>query len=139
MKRRIIFILLILSVLISVSCKTAPQEMSNQPSDALSLWTDEAPLKKMLTEYMGKITDKNSKDFIPVENRVILFDFFHRHKQAVHYIPPDEFKFFRRRIDADLCDSAMKFYISGREDSLLRLVVIKIYRRPPVPALDINV
>ena len=74
MKRRIIFILLILSVLISVSCKTAPQEMSNQPSDALSLWTDEAPLKKVLTEYMGKITDKNSKDFIPVENRIAVFD-----------------------------------------------------------------
>ena len=74
MKRRIIFILLILSVLISVSCKTAPQEMSNQPSDALSLWTDEAPLKKMLTEYMGKITDEKSKDFIPVENRIAVFD-----------------------------------------------------------------
>ena len=43
--------------------------------DALSLWTDDAPLKKQLTEYISKITDKDSKDFIPVQRRIAVFDF----------------------------------------------------------------
>jgi FMN phosphatase YigB (HAD superfamily) len=43
--------------------------------DALSLWTDDAPLKKQLTEYISKITDKDSKDFIPVDRRIAVFDF----------------------------------------------------------------
>ncbi len=43
--------------------------------DALSLWTDDAPLKKQLTEYISKITDKGSKDFIPVDRRIAVFDF----------------------------------------------------------------
>ena len=43
-------------------------------ADVLSLWTDNAPLKKQLTEYMAKITDKDSKDFIPVSDRIAVFD-----------------------------------------------------------------
>ncbi len=43
-------------------------------AEALSLWTDKAPLKAELTEYMKAITDKNSKDYIPVENRIAVFD-----------------------------------------------------------------
>ncbi len=42
--------------------------------DALSLWTNTAPLKSELTKYMKAITDKNSKDYIPVENRIAVFD-----------------------------------------------------------------
>ena len=41
---------------------------------ALSLWTDEAKAKTALTEYMQTITDKNSDDFIPVEDRIAVFD-----------------------------------------------------------------
>ena len=41
---------------------------------ALSLWTDSAPLKTQLTEYMKDITDESSADFIPVENRIAVFD-----------------------------------------------------------------
>lgn len=43
-------------------------------TDALSLWTDNAPLKTQLTAYMESITDKNSPDFIPVKNRIAVFD-----------------------------------------------------------------
>ena len=43
-------------------------------ADALSLWTEKAPLKTELTEYIKTITDKDSKDFIPVENRIAVFD-----------------------------------------------------------------
>ena len=43
-------------------------------ADALSLWTESAPLKKELTEYIKTITDEGSKDFIPVESRIAVFD-----------------------------------------------------------------
>ncbi len=50
-------------------------ETEKTQKDALSLWTDEAPLKKELTDYIIRITDKDSKDFIPVERRIAVFDF----------------------------------------------------------------
>lgn len=53
---------------------SSSQSVSNK-KDALSLWTDDAPLKKQLTEYISKITDKDSKDFIPVDRRIAVFDF----------------------------------------------------------------
>lgn len=46
----------------------------NNEADALSLWTDSAPLKAELTDYMKAVTDKDSKDFIPVEDRIAVFD-----------------------------------------------------------------
>ncbi len=42
--------------------------------DPLSLWVDGAPLKAQLTEYVKAVTDEDSKDFIPVEDRVAVFD-----------------------------------------------------------------
>ncbi len=48
---------------------------NSSKKDALSMWTDSAPLKKQLTEYMSRITNKDSKDFIPVEKRIAVFDF----------------------------------------------------------------
>ena len=42
--------------------------------DYLSLWTDNSKLKSELTSYINTITDSNSKDFIPVENRIAVFD-----------------------------------------------------------------
>ena len=55
------------------SCKKAP-ETAKTGSEVLSLWTDDAAAKKELVSYMEKITDKNSEDFIPVENRIAVFD-----------------------------------------------------------------
>ena len=43
--------------------------------DPLSLWNDDAPLKKELVAYVEAVTDETSPDFIPVENRVATFDF----------------------------------------------------------------
>ena len=43
--------------------------------EALSYWTDDSPLKQELTAYMDAITDPKSPDFIPVANRVAVFDF----------------------------------------------------------------
>lgn len=42
--------------------------------DALSLWTDSAPLKKKLTDFMKSITAEGSNDFIPVKDRIAVFD-----------------------------------------------------------------
>lgn len=56
--------------------KQAVTEAANkeQSGDSLSLWTESAPLKKQLTEYMKTITDQSSADFIPVERRIAVFD-----------------------------------------------------------------
>jgi len=43
--------------------------------DPLSLWNDDAPLKKELVAYVEATTNEESADFIPVENRVATFDF----------------------------------------------------------------
>ena len=45
-----------------------------QEVDYLSLWTDDAPLKAELTAYIASVTDENSADFIPIENRIAVFD-----------------------------------------------------------------
>ena len=41
---------------------------------ALGLWTDDAPAKIALTAYMAAITDPDSEDFIPVLDRIAVFD-----------------------------------------------------------------
>lgn len=52
----------------------ATASVSDSSADALSLWTESAPLKAELTEYMKAITDEGSKDFIPVKDRIAVFD-----------------------------------------------------------------
>ena len=42
--------------------------------DNLSLWYNQAPAKQALVSYMQDITDKKSPNFIPVENRIAVFD-----------------------------------------------------------------
>lgn len=42
--------------------------------DPLSLWSDDAPLKKELVKFVEAATDMSSDDFIPVEDRVATFD-----------------------------------------------------------------
>lgn len=42
--------------------------------DNLSLWYNEAPAKKALVSYMQDITNKKSPNYIPVENRIAVFD-----------------------------------------------------------------
>ena len=41
----------------------------------MDLWTDGAPLKSELINYMAEITDESSPKFIPVEDRIAVFDF----------------------------------------------------------------
>ena len=45
-----------------------------EETDALSLWTEDAEAKKALVSYIEAVTDENSADYIPVENRIAVFD-----------------------------------------------------------------
>ncbi|MBQ7745608.1 MAG: hypothetical protein IJT85_08610 [Ruminococcus sp.] len=58
----------------SSAAETTNKVTAPANGDSLSLWTEKAPLKSQMTEYMKAITDKNSKDFIPVEDRIAVFD-----------------------------------------------------------------
>lgn len=58
-----------------VEFKQSPVLKYKNTADPLSLWTKESRLKNELVDYMKKITDKNSKDFIPVNDRIAVFDF----------------------------------------------------------------
>lgn len=64
----------------SAQQEAASEAETSQSADAvdadaaLSLWTDSAPLKQELSAYMAAVTDESSPDFIPVENRIAVFD-----------------------------------------------------------------
>lgn len=50
-------------------------ENVNQAKDeVLTLWTDNSRLKTELVNYINMITDENSNDFIPIKNRIAVFD-----------------------------------------------------------------
>ena len=53
---------------------TADAKGEEAQADALSMWTEKAPLKAELTDYIKTITDESSADFIPVEDRIAVFD-----------------------------------------------------------------
>lgn len=58
--------------------ETAPVPEETQPTPEaenwLTLWNDDAPAKVWLEEYMSEITDESNSNFIPVENRIAVFD-----------------------------------------------------------------
>ena len=56
------------------SADTEPTVEPQEEENWLSLWNDDARAKKELEEFMAAITDESSPDFIPVENRVAVFD-----------------------------------------------------------------
>lgn len=66
--KRIILINLAAFVFLCSSCSKSPAK------NALSLWNDTAPAKKALIEYVKNVTNKKSPDFIPVEDRIAIFD-----------------------------------------------------------------
>ena len=51
-----------------------PYIEKSRTSDPLSLWNDDAKLKQELTSYVKSVTTKGD-DFIPVEDRIAVFDF----------------------------------------------------------------
>lgn len=59
---------------VETDTQTGEKTGTDTSVNALSLWTDSAPLKSQLTDYMKAITDESSSDFIPIENRIAVFD-----------------------------------------------------------------
>ena len=59
---------------VETEAQTGEKTSTDTSASALSLWTDTAPLKSQLTDYIKTVTDENSADFIPVENRIAVFD-----------------------------------------------------------------
>ena len=51
-------------------------ETAEKPSadEMLSLWTENAAARLALVEYMNAVTDENGDSFIPVEDRIAVFD-----------------------------------------------------------------
>ena len=58
----------------SATTETSAEITEAVEADPLSLWTENAPAKKALISYMDTVTDEGSADFIPVENRIAVFD-----------------------------------------------------------------
>ena len=53
------------------AAETAAEEV---PADPLSLWTEGPAPKQQLIDYVTDVTDESSPDFIPVEDRIAVFD-----------------------------------------------------------------
>lgn len=56
------------------SSEQAAEDQDTTDDTALSLWTDDAPAKQQLTEYMAQITAEGGEDYIPPEDRIAVFD-----------------------------------------------------------------
>ncbi|MBR2829592.1 MAG: haloacid dehalogenase-like hydrolase [Solobacterium sp.] len=53
----------------------APAEPTpDDTAEVLSLWTEGSAPKQQLIDYVTAVTDENSDDFIPVEDRIAVFD-----------------------------------------------------------------
>ena len=50
------------------------QTQSVETGKSLSLWTDDAAARKELIDYVQTVTEEGSAEFIPVENRIAVFD-----------------------------------------------------------------
>ena len=68
--------LLGVSLLYATNCATDKKCAPAAPAaaNALSLWNDDAAAKKELIAYVEAVTKEGSADFIPVENRIAVFD-----------------------------------------------------------------
>lgn len=53
---------------------TKTAEENADPVDALSLWNEGTGAKKELIDFVASVTDEGSEDFIPLEDRIAVFD-----------------------------------------------------------------
>ena len=75
----VVVIGLVIAAGIIYSCIAVTKEQSTDKNasleNPLSLWTDGARTKNELTAFIEAVTKEGSADFIPVENRIAVFDF----------------------------------------------------------------
>ena len=70
-KKAFTVLIIAVSMLLVVSCAT---NAAQDPDKALNLWTENAPLKTALVEFVQNATDKSNPGYIPVERRIAVFD-----------------------------------------------------------------
>jgi len=67
--------LLVLCILITGGCKENYfAKTPTHASQILVSWSENSPTKSAITEYVQSVTNENSEDFIPVEDRIAVFD-----------------------------------------------------------------
>ncbi len=95
------------------------------PVNPLSLWTDTAPLKKQLIDYVNAVTVEGSADFIPVEDRIAVFDMdgtlccetdpgYFDHKLLYHRVMEDpEYKDKASQEEIETCAIIKEYFDTG--------------------------
>lgn len=75
-KRTAVLLLAVIMAALCASCKKAPteNETSTPGENPLSSWTENAPARTELLDYVAAVTDKGGDSFIPVEDRIAVFD-----------------------------------------------------------------
>ncbi|MBR2825514.1 MAG: haloacid dehalogenase-like hydrolase [Solobacterium sp.] len=58
----------------SIEPQVSETPMPEEEISYLSLWTEDAPARVALEDFMKKITDENASTFVPMENRIAVFD-----------------------------------------------------------------
>lgn len=70
------FVILVAFACVSIGMFATGTGASGSSASAsdMSLWSDDSYAAEQLTSYMANITDEGSADYIPVENRIAVFD-----------------------------------------------------------------
>ena len=71
--RRFIYGLLVSFVLLAVGCASAPPPTASDAALALPSWRDGAT-RDALVDFVARVTDPGSPDFVPVADRIAVFD-----------------------------------------------------------------
>lgn len=70
--KKTILLLIVLSLLLLASCSSTK---ASAPVNSVSLyWTENSDAAKNFNDYLASVTDPSSPDFIPVKDRVAVFD-----------------------------------------------------------------
>ena len=77
--KKILALLLALSMILGLCCCAAAEEPATENADeeyedVFADWNKDAPALNALIEYVEAVTDENSPDFIPVADRLAVFD-----------------------------------------------------------------
>ena len=72
MKLNQLLAMLLCAALMALTCPALAE--ANPADAALSHWNPDAPALEALIDYVGAVTDLNSPDFIPEEDRIAVFD-----------------------------------------------------------------
>ena len=74
MKKRL-FVVLFLVICISFAFANAYPESVKADGASLTYWYEDSNARNQLVSFVQAVTDRNGPDYIPVENRIAVFDF----------------------------------------------------------------